>query len=284
MRRGRTTSADLDTGPNVSVVTVDDSVRTLANHYSSAAQEYERIWAGVLHPVSRQLVDRLPLADARRVLDLGTGVGTLLPRLAETAPGATVVGFDRSPGMIARAPAAFPRVVGTAMRLPFATGSFDVAVLAFMLFHLPDPPTGLREARRVLTPGGALGVTTWGEDFPVRATDIWHEELDRYDAPQDAPLVANHDVVNTPDKLTALLGDSGFADVESLPVTWSYQPTMERFVEHHVILGHTARRLAGLSADARADFLDAVRVRLATLEPEDFVDRRRIVAAVAFVR
>lgn len=260
---------------------VTDSVRLLANHYSGAAPAYERMWAGVLHPVSRQLIARLPLAGARRVLDVGTGVGTLLPRLAEQAPDAVVVGFDRAPGMIGRAPATFPRVVGDGMRLPFATGSVDVAVLAFMLFHLPDPAAGLVEVRRVLTGGGALGVATWGPEYGVPATTIWHEELDRHGAPPDTPLVSNYGVADTPERLADMITSAGFADVEHVPVTWEYGPSMEQFVEHHTTLGRTARRMTGMPDDVRARFLDAVRTRLATLAPEDFVDRREIVVAVA---
>lgn len=261
-----------------------DSVRTLANQYSKAAADYERLWAGVLHPASRQFIARLPLAGARRVLDLGTGVGTLLPRLAEQAPDAVVVGFDRAPGMIGRAPATFPKVVGDGMRLPFATGSFDVVVLAFMLFHLPEPARGLAEARRVLVPGGAVGVATWGPEYSVRATEIWHEELDRHGAPPDAPMIVNHDEINTPERLTAMVAAAGFSDVEHVPVTWEYAPTMERFIEHRSLIGHTARRMAGMPDDARARFLDAVRARLETLEPDDFVDRREIVVVVGVTR
>jgi hypothetical protein len=59
---------------------------------------------------------------------------------------------------------------------------------------------------------------------------------------------------------------------------------MDEFIDHHTVLGHTARRLAGLADETRADFFRAVRARLATLDPEDFVDRRGIVAGTGFAR
>ena len=263
---------------------VTDDVRTLAQHYSAAADTYERTWAGALHPVSRKLLERLPLAGARRVLDIGTGVGTLLPALREAAPAALVAGIDRSPGMIAHASADFPRLVTDATCLPFLDGAFDVAVAAFMLFHLPDPAAGLREAHRVLADGGVLGLATWGPDRPVKAVDVWLEELDRHGAPQEENLLANHDVVDSPEKVAELVTAAGFADADMRPVDWEYRPTLEEFVVRYTGLGYPARRYAGLAPAAREEFLAAARARLAQLRPEDFVQRRMIVAGVATAR
>jgi SAM-dependent methyltransferase len=106
----------------------------------------------------------------RRVLEVGCGPGELAERISRELD-ADVAALDVSPRMVeltrARGVAA---QVGDVQSLPFGDGSFDCAVAAWMLFHVPDLDRGLSELARVLRPGGRLVAATNGD---AHLRELW---------------------------------------------------------------------------------------------------------------
>ena len=103
--------------------------------------------------------DEIVPAPGRRALEVGCGEGRVVRDL--TARGHRVVGIDSSPTLLAHAREADPAgtyVLGDAAALPFPTGSFDLVVAYNSLMDVDDLAGAVREAGRVLEPGGALCV------------------------------------------------------------------------------------------------------------------------------
>jgi SAM-dependent methyltransferase len=100
----------------------------------------------------------------RRVLEVGCGPGELAARIKDEL-GADVVTVDISPRMVelARGRGVDARV-GDVQELPFAAGTFDCAVAAWMLYHVPEPDLALAELARVLGRGGRLVAVTNASD------------------------------------------------------------------------------------------------------------------------
>jgi demethylmenaquinone methyltransferase/2-methoxy-6-polyprenyl-1,4-benzoquinol methylase len=112
----------------------------------------------------RRALDLARLGEGGRALDVGTGTGDFaLALLARSPRSAMVTGVDISPGMLeiaerratkAGLASRYERLIASVESLPFADGTFDVAMAGFVIRNVGDIPRGLREMRRVVRPGG----------------------------------------------------------------------------------------------------------------------------------
>lgn len=258
----------------------DQTVEELAQAYGARADSYEDLWAPVLRPKGRALLERLDLGAGRVVLDLGTGTGTLLGEIADLAPSAAIVAVDRSEGMIRRTRHPAMRAVMDAQTIALASESVDAAVMAFVIFNVPDPARATAEAARVIKPGGRFGVATWGDEPEVPADQVWGEELAAHGAPPDPVKGINRrDITDTPEKLGALLGETGFEDVR----TWTDRLDLIWAVDDYIRFmaggGPTKRRLDMLDPDTRKRCLERVKTRLDERKREDLRERSEVVYA-----
>jgi SAM-dependent methyltransferase len=116
---------------------------------------------GPVHQTALQLALQL-LPQARRVLDVGCGTGRLLRHARQCYPTAELVGVDLAGRMVAAASAvtssklAVRYVHARAERMPFSDGVFDLVFATLSLRHWTNPPAGIAEVARVLTPNGVV--------------------------------------------------------------------------------------------------------------------------------
>lgn len=115
----------------------------------------------------RQLVDQAQLQPGHRVLEIGCGTGSLTLQVKALHPVVAIIGLDPDPKALRRAQRKAERqgVVlqldrGFSDELPYADGSYDRVLSAFMFHHLShdEKKQTLHEIRRVLRPGGSLHV------------------------------------------------------------------------------------------------------------------------------
>ena len=161
------------TDPHDSVLAADlDRLAIVRSHRTAAAHEY---FAGIaprwdeersLHAseatIEQAIIETVGSITYKSMLDVGTGTGRMLQLLGRDVERA--VGFDSSHSMLAVARANLERAEirgidlrqGDVYSPPFANDSFDLIVIHQVLHFLDDPARAVREAARLLSPGGRL--------------------------------------------------------------------------------------------------------------------------------
>ena len=136
-----------------------DAVRTMFDRIAPVYDAMNRAMTAGLDRRWRAETARAVVSPGDRVLDSCCGTGDLA--LADLRAGGRVTGLDFSERMLERArskSAEIEWVEGDALAFPFADASFDAATVGFGVRNLEDLENGLRELRRVLRPGGRLGI------------------------------------------------------------------------------------------------------------------------------
>ena len=127
---------------------------------------YERYMGDWSRRVGSVFLDWLAAPSGLKWIDVGCGNGAFTELLVERCAPTLVNGIDPSEAQLdfaRKRPAArrakFAR--GDAMALPFPGGGFDAAIMALVIFFVPDPAKGVAEMARVVRPGGMVAAYAW---------------------------------------------------------------------------------------------------------------------------
>lgn len=224
---------------------------------ASGAENYERHFVPAIgEPVARRLVDAARPAPGERVLDVACGTGAATRRAVDAVgPGGRVAGLDANPGMLEVARTASPQGIdwynAPAEAMPLPDEAFDLVLCSMGVQFFPDKVQALREARRVLAPGGRVAWCAPGPTPPLFAAI--DEALRAHIGPGASMFV--HAVFSLDDaaEARALMEAAGFdrIDVQATSVPLRVAPPADFFWQY-VQSTPLAAAAAELDKQARA--------------------------------
>jgi demethylmenaquinone methyltransferase / 2-methoxy-6-polyprenyl-1,4-benzoquinol methylase len=157
-----------------------DGVRRMFDRIAPVYDAMNRVMTAGLDRRWRRVTVAEAVRPGDRTLDACCGTGDLA--IEAHARGADVVGLDFSTAMLERARGKAPSiefVEGDMLALPFDDASFDSATVGFGVRNVEDLDAGLRELRRVLRPGGRLGILeiTTPRGFLAPFYRVWFDRV-----------------------------------------------------------------------------------------------------------
>jgi ubiquinone/menaquinone biosynthesis C-methylase UbiE len=226
---------------------------------------YERMMGAWSKLAGDIFLDWMGPRPGLRWVDVGCGNGAFTELIATRCAPAEIQGIDPSEAQLKFArtrettrAAEFRQ--GDAMALPFGENKFDAAVMALVIFFVPDPAKGVAEMVRVVSPGGTVAAYAWdmpGGGFPLQPIQT---ELQALGFPPVRPPSSDVSKLET---LRDLWKDAGLDAVETSKI--EVQRTFkdfEDFFSSSILGSSIGPTVASLTPENLEQLKQRLRVRL----------------------
>lgn len=198
-------------------------VKTAQSSMFADAEAYERFMGRWSRLAARGLVHFTGLPDTGRVLDAGSGTGSMTFAIAAHRTRVRILGIDPSPEYVAYAinknafagRASFQ--VGDARELPFPDATFDAAVSLIAFNFIPDPKRALLELRRVTKTAGKLSAAVWDYGAGMQMLRIFWDAATHID-PEVHRVDEKHMPLCRASELSNLWRQNGLKSVREQPI------------------------------------------------------------------
>jgi ubiquinone/menaquinone biosynthesis C-methylase UbiE len=217
------------------------------------------VWSAL---IGGDFLDWLAVPDGSKWADIGCGNGASTELIVERTKPTSLEAIDPSPAQLEFARRRHRHGVanftlGSATQLPFGDAAFDAAIMALVIFFVPDPAKGVAEMRRVVRPGGTVAAYAWdmeGGGFPYEDVHLAMRNAGTQ------PILPPHSEVARLDALKRLWTDAGLIDVETREfVARRVSPTFDDYWAMAVSAPGIGQVLAKLSAQRVDHIRDTVR-------------------------
>ena len=225
---------------------------------------YERMMAVWSRLAGQVFLDWLSPATGQRWIDVGCGNGAFTELLIQRCEPGEAQGIDPSEAQLTFArtrPGAGGAIFlqGDAMALPFDAGRFDAAVMALVIFFVPEPAKGVAEMKRVVRPDGLVAAYAWDALGGGSPTEPILAEMPALGLTPPRPPSANASPIEA---LRGLWVDAGLEAIETREIT-----VQRSFPDFHDFWNTTTRStlkatLAGMEAAAVEQLKARVRASL----------------------